>query len=209
MDIWEPDKLILFLAFVIPGFVSIKCYQLAFPGTQRATQDQLIDAVAYSSINYAILLPLILGVQHERWMTSPAAYIPFYLFVLLIAPVLWVALWKLIRTRDFFQRTAPHPIGLPWDFVFRQRKHYWMKVVLKDGTVIAGRYGANSFVSSAPSPAQLYLEEAWLLNDKGGFIRKKNDTEGVLIVSQDLSHIELRHYSLPGELHVQPQTAAP
>ena len=56
MDIWEVDKLVLFIAFVIPGFISIKTYQLAFPGIDRATSDQLIDAVAYSSINYAILI---------------------------------------------------------------------------------------------------------------------------------------------------------
>ena len=28
MDIWDVDKLVLFIAFVIPGFVSIKTYQL-------------------------------------------------------------------------------------------------------------------------------------------------------------------------------------
>ncbi|MGY0559808.1 DUF6338 family protein [Luteimonas sp. A277] len=55
MDIWEVEKLSLFLAFVIPGFISIKCYQVAFPGTARGSAEQLLDAIAYSCINYAVL----------------------------------------------------------------------------------------------------------------------------------------------------------
>ena len=46
MDIWKIDKLVLFFALVIPEFISIKAYQLAFPGTERVTPDQLIDAIA-------------------------------------------------------------------------------------------------------------------------------------------------------------------
>src|SRR5690606_40625695 len=61
MDIWQTDKLVLFLAFVIPGFISIKCYQLAFPGTARPSSEQLVDAIAYSCINYAVLaVPIVL-----------------------------------------------------------------------------------------------------------------------------------------------------
>ena len=41
-----------------------------------------------------------------------------------------------------------------------------MKVILKDGTLIAGKYAGNSFASSAPADEQLYLEETWILNDK-------------------------------------------
>jgi len=40
MEIWEIDKLVLFIAFVIPGFISIKCYQLLFPGTEKSASDQ-------------------------------------------------------------------------------------------------------------------------------------------------------------------------
>lgn len=35
MDIWEVDKLILFIAFVIPGFIALKMYELIFPGEEK------------------------------------------------------------------------------------------------------------------------------------------------------------------------------
>jgi hypothetical protein len=88
MDIWEIDKLALFLAFVIPGFISIKAYQLAFPGTERATSDQLIDAIAYSSINYALLIFPIISIESGKLQESCRfLYYLFYVFVFFIAPM--------------------------------------------------------------------------------------------------------------------------
>ena len=68
-----------------------------------------------------------------------------------------------------------------------------MKIVLKDGTTIAGRYGQNSFASSAPAEEQVYLEESWMLNEKGGFMRKKNNTAGVMVISKEIAYIEFRN----------------
>tara|TARA_R110001599_G_C12043752_1_gene641422 strand:+ start:73 stop:657 length:585 start_codon:yes stop_codon:yes gene_type:complete len=194
MDIWEIDKLALFLAFVIPGFISIKAYQLAFPGTERATSDQLIDAIAYSSINYALLIFPIIAIESGTLREScKFLYYLFYVFVLFIAPIIWVLIWKYLRTRDFFQRNAPHPTAKPWDYVFSKRKSYWVKVTLKDGTIIAGLYADKSFASSAPAQEQIYLEETWIVNEKGGFERAKNNTAGVIILSSEISYIELRN----------------
>ena len=46
MDIWEANKLVLFIAFVVPGFVSLKTYELVFPGVPKDSAQQLIDTVA-------------------------------------------------------------------------------------------------------------------------------------------------------------------
>ena len=194
MDIWDVDKLVLFIAFVIPGFVSIKTYQLMFPGMHVGTSDQLVDAVAYSSINYAILFLPIVGIESSGLRSYyPALYYLFYVLVLFIAPIIWVAIWKYLRTREFFQRNAPHPTVKAWDYVFAQRKRYWAKITLENGTIIAGRYAENSFASSAPADEQIYLEETWLVNENGAFVRKKNDSAGVLVLSSEISHIELRN----------------
>lgn len=54
MDIWSSDKLVLFVGFVIPGFVSLKTYQLLFQSPSSNPSDQLIDAVAYSCLNQGL-----------------------------------------------------------------------------------------------------------------------------------------------------------
>lgn len=193
MDLWEIDKLVIFIAFVIPGFISIKWYQLIVPGAQRATSEMIVDAIAYSSINYAILIIPIMKVEgSELKSIHPTLYSIFYISVLLIAPAIWASIWKKLREMDFFQKNAPHPTAKAWDYVFSLRKPYWVKVTLKDGTVIAGLYSSNSFASSSPSAEQIYLEETWVINERGGFERKKNKTAGVIVLNSEISHIEFR-----------------
>ncbi len=193
-DIWEIDKLILFIAFVIPGFISIKCYELVFPGNEIKSSDRLIDAICYSSINYGLLAFPIMYFENSGIKSHcPLLNYAFYIFVLFIGPIIWVLIWKHIRTRDFFQKNAPHPTQKPWDYVFSQRKPYWIKVTLKNGDIIAGWYGNNSFASSSPAQEQIYLEQTWKLNNNGGFERPTNNTAGVIILSSEISHIELRN----------------
>jgi len=118
-DILSADKLVLFVAFVIPGFISLKCYQLLFPGKEQPTADQLVDAVAYSAINYALLsLPIVWVEDSSLSETHAWAYYAFYAFVIFFAPIVWVLLWKFVRTRRFFQQHVPHPTGKAWDYVF-------------------------------------------------------------------------------------------
>lgn len=191
MDIWETNKLILFIAFVVPGFVSLKTYELLFAGAPKEASKQLVDAVAYSSINYALLLGPIYAIEtHNVRATSPFWYSVFYIFVLLIAPVSWACLLKLLRTTQFFQSSLPHPTLRPWEYFFGQRKPYWVIVSLKDGEKVAGLYSDKSFASSAPAPEQLYLEETWVLNKDGGFERPRVDSAGVMILSADIVKIE-------------------
>lgn len=194
MDIWEVDKLFLFILFVVPGFISIKFYQLFYPGSAVPISEQLVDAVSYSCINYAFLFWLVRIVEASQLdVVHPWLYYLFYVFVFVLAPALWVLVWKWIRTRNLFQRNAPHPIAKPWDFVFQQGKLYWIIIYMKDGRRIAGKYGVGSFASSAPAEEQLYLSESWVM--EGDVLdRAVDQTAGVLILSSEISHIEFFHY---------------
>lgn len=196
MNIWEADKLFLFVAFVIPGFISIKAYEILLPSQIRDSSKQVIDAIAYSCVNYAILYWPIISISsgsfHE---THLFLFYFFFVFVLLLAPIIWVIIWKKLRESKYFQRNAPHPTQKPWDFVFAQNKCYWVKVTMKDGTMLGGKFADKSFASSAPAEEQIYLEETWVLDEDGAFERAKNRSEGVIILSSEISHVELRSYS--------------
>lgn len=192
MDIWEGNKLALFIAFVVPGFISLKTYELLFPSARKPSAQQLIDAIAYSSINYALLLWPIYEVEAHGVRTSyPGAYVVFCVFVLLIAPVLWAWIYGKIRATQFSQATLPHPGGKPWDYVFGQRRGFWIIVSLKDGSRLGGLYDSRSFASSAPAPEQLYLQETWEINADGGFERCRTDSAGIIILASDIMTIEL------------------
>lgn len=191
MDIWDVNKLILFIAFAVPGFISIKVYELLSPRMAKDSSQQLIDAVAYSSINYALLIWPIYAIEASGLRnSSPNCYAFFWAFVLLIAPVLWAYLMKRLRMTKFVLGALPHPTASPWDYVFEQRKRFWVVVTLKDGQRIGGRYDSKSFASSAPSAQQIFLEECWKLNDDGGFDNVRVDSAGILIMATDIVTLE-------------------
>lgn len=211
MDLWDSDKLWLFVLFVVPGFISLKFHELVSPGARRPAADQLIDAVAYSCLNYGLLLWPIWSIESAGWRTTyPQAYLAFYAFVLLLAPSCWTALLIWLRRTQFVQRSLPHPTLKPWDYVFSQRRRQWVIVTLKDGSKIAGRYADRSFASSLPAREQLYLEETWVLDEKDSFKHARAQTAGILILAEDMVTVELfdahpaptpgvRHDQFPGQ----------
>jgi len=193
MNIWELDKLFLFIMFVVPGFIALKAYELFFPNVSKDSSKQIIDAVTYSCINYALMFFFIQAVESGGYRASnPTLYSIFYFFLLFISPICLVLIWKKVRSSSWAQDNAPHPTEKPWDFVFSQRNSYWVKVTMKNGDLIGGWYSINSFASSAPAPEQIYLEQTWVLDGNGDFERVKNNTAGVIILSSEISHIELR-----------------
>ena len=122
----------------------------------------------------------------------PNLYVLFYIFVLLIFPVILAFSWKELRESKKFKKNIPHPTQKPWDYFFSQGRCYWVKVILNNGTTIAGYYGLKSFASSSPAEEQLYLEQTWKLGSDGAFERAINNTAGVIILTSEISHIEFR-----------------
>lgn len=191
-DILSIDKLALFILFVMPGFIALKTYSLLIPSYHKPSSEQLLDAVAYSCINYAILLWPIYSVESGGLRNShPTGYAVFYMFVVLIAPVSMACLWVLLRKNDFFQDVFHHPKTRPWDYVFGQRRPFWVVVTLKSGRVVGGKYDSNSFASGLPSEENIYLEEAWEINSGGAFERPFNETAGIIVLSSEIETVEL------------------
>lgn len=196
MDIWDENKLILFLAFVIPGFVSLKAYEMLFLSVPKEKASLIIDAVAYSCLNYAILFPAIYYL--DQVIRIKDLHLVFFAIlwsiILFVAPIIWVILLKVIRQSKCLQKWLPHPTECAWDYVFGKRIPRWVIVVMRDGKKIAGKYGYNSFASSGSCKGQIYIEETWVLNPDGGFERPRDTTGGTLILSPEIESIEFFSY---------------
>jgi hypothetical protein len=191
MDIFETEKLALFIGFVIPGFITLKTFELiTSSGKIYDSGHKIIDAISYSCFNYAIWCLPIFYIEKSSAPTIPFLYIPFYVLVLLISPISLAFLWKSIRCSSYIAKDLPHPTPLAWDYVFYQGEIYWVIVNLIGGKKIAGFYGENSFVSSYPESPQIYLEQEWILNAEDGFERQANSTRGVIITT-NIESVEL------------------
>jgi hypothetical protein len=191
MEFLVVNKMYLFILFIIPGFISIKAYQLLYPSSAKDAKDLVIDAIAYSCINYAILGFPIYYIQN--YLIKSFSVFDIYIYViliLLVMPIALVLIWQKIRKCEWAQRSAPHPTALPWDYVFGKRESYWVTITLKNESKIGGLYGENSFTSHSPYPQEIYLEEHWLLDKDGNFVRKVTNTVGILVLKDEISHLE-------------------
>lgn len=192
MDFTDINQVVLFLIFFIPGFISLKVYDLFIPSERRDFSKSFFDAVAYSAINYAfwswlIILMDIYDVytQHHFWYAVAIVIIIFASPVLL--PILYLEIVKLkpISTRIL------HPHSSSWDYVFSKRKEAWVIVHLKDGERIGGIFSTESFASSYPAKEQIYLEDIWKLDDNGAFEKSLNNS--LLILNDEIMGIEFVH----------------
>lgn len=191
MDIWSLDKITLVIAFAIPGFIALKTYGLLSASGNKDASQQILDAVAYSCINYAILAFPILSIEHGNLkQSSPYCYFALWAVFLLVAPVAMAGFYWQLRKTAFAQKTFPHPVGKPWDFIFSQKKPLWVIVTLKSGRKVGGWYGVKSFSSSYPYPPEIFLEDAWHINADEGFERPRTRTAGILITESEISTIE-------------------
>ena len=191
MDIWSSSKLFVFILFVIPGFVSLKTYSTILPASQQKSSDRLIDAIAYSCINYGFTSPLIFFIYYlKMWSDHLFLFWILCFVILFIFPVVIVFAFLKIRSSNFGQQFAPHPTVHAWDFVFGKRESMWVVATLVDSSKVAGLYGINSFSSSGSSNGSIYLEESWVINDCGGFERIKESSSGVLIVGDMIKYLE-------------------
>lgn len=191
MDIWDVNKLLIFIAFVIPGFLSMKIYSVLHPSVQLDTSKTIVEVVSYSCVNYAIWFVPIYHVEKSSFQISHGIlYFVFYLIVLFVSPIILTVFFVWMRSWKWLCRLLPHPTGRAWDYFFGLKEPAWVVVTLKDGKKIGGKYSSDSFSSSTPNPEQLYLEETWEINADGGFEKARTDTMGILILSKEIESIE-------------------
>lgn len=174
----------------MPGFISLKVYNLLCPGKLPDFSTQMFSSIMYSCLSYAIHLPIyLISATLQDFSVITWKHVLFITSLILIFPALIPIAWLFIRKIEWVNNFLPHPTNSPWDYVFSQRNFYWLIVTLKDGTILGGKYGAGSFSSSYPEHPQIFISEQWLV-DQEGFIRKVNDSSGIMILSKDIKTIE-------------------
>jgi hypothetical protein len=189
MNIWDADKIVLFIAFFVPGFIALKTYDLFVPGEVRDSSQSLIEAVAYSCINYALLSWLLLIDGHLNLaMEAPIWHGIIMFFILLVSPVALASGYWRLRNTGFIKRYLRHPTPKPWDYIFGKQESFWIIIELTDGTIVGGVYDTSSFASSFPTKEQLYLQQEWELSEHK-FIKPKERSSGILVSEKNIKVI--------------------
>jgi len=191
MDIWEIDKAFLFIVLILPGFISVKVYDLIVAGDKRDFSKSIIESIAYSVLNFAALSWLIILISSATFSTDHKFfYWVSIVLIFIVFPAIWPFLFVWISNFRIFKKHLLNPISQPWDKVFSKKKSYWIIIHLKNEKTIRGKYSLKSSASAYPKERQIYLEEVWMPGKNGGFGKKVNRSQGVIIFESEISHIE-------------------
>jgi Family of unknown function (DUF6338) len=192
MDGFSASKLVIIIALLVPGFISMKAYGAFHPVEPITLKDNVLEAIAFGLVNFALLFwPIILIAKPEFAALHPLITYAFVILIFLVAPIAWamllLLLFRLLERKNIILRR--HKTA--WDDFFTRRQPCWIIVHLNDGRRIGGRYAEKSYASLYPNSGHLYLEELWKLDEVGRFAQKVPATQGLVLRPSDYEFIEL------------------
>ena len=192
MEALTTSNLILFAAFVVPGFISMCIYGLLQPDDRFSLAESVLEAITFGIVNFAVMFWAISLLRNEEFASSSTvgAYI-LVVLVFFVAPVIWAlllyAILRILARRGWILRR--HKTS--WDDYFVRKERCWIIVHLKDGRRIGGWYGKNSYASLYPNSGHLYLEELRSLDESGVFQDKVPRSKGIVLRPEDYQFIEI------------------
>lgn len=187
------------LSFIIPGYVMLRTVSMTISTDYGDHVRLLIRCVLLSAINYVVAGPLLLAASSRGYLDAPAGILVFGTLSVLVLPTLLAVLYVYIMLRLqvprwIFERILHlpynYPISSAWDAVFRSREFDFVRVTLKSGTRLAGFFGQKSLAPDFPRDRDLFIEQAWRMDEYGNPVGEIEDNRGVYVAPGEISVIE-------------------
>lgn len=197
------EALIIIALVIAPGFVlaTFASRVTAF-GNQTSDLRFLLPTITAGTIVHVLLSPWtvrLVDFYDDRTLRAHNIEVVLWgVVTLLIVPAsLGIFTGWLSNTRPMDRMLDGIGLGyvdrMPnsWEYVMRLQRAGFVRIHLKDGEIIGGRYSGNSFAGSAEgSSPDLYLEDVWRLNDQGDFERSLLDNWGVWVAADTMQYVE-------------------
>lgn len=198
--------ILVLVVFVLPGFVALRYAEQTYRTRADDTQlDRLLSALYFSALSYVVVAAgalLLFHIKtrdvHELWR----GHKPFGVYVALAATAIAVPLaiaeiarrWSGARIRVWVLRemriSPAHKTPSGWEHFFLRGRWAYVRATLKDGRVVAGFYGPDSFAGYTAETPDLYLEERLQLDHDDWFDGKAAGTLGVYVRADDIVSVE-------------------
>jgi hypothetical protein len=186
------SQLLLLLTFIVfPGLVSMHVYRLIFPTKAIEWQNAILEASFWGTVNFLVASPLI-GII--SWYGAPLGmlFVPL-IFTSILLPIVWVHWLSRIR---YIRKLCINPIPTAWDYYFAKTETPCFVIVhLKNGNLIGGYYGWDSYMSSYPEKMSIYFEKLIHLNANGEFEGWIENSNGVILDSDVFDYLEFLNLS--------------
>lgn len=210
--------LIILVAFVLPGFVTVLLQERTFKSADDPTPlDRLLRIIVYSVLSYLLvaILAIIFGFDRARILrdyhhyTSEPAQLVWRWVLLVVVPSFVIALatfgWSRFKYREqvmeFVRLNPRHTEPTAWDFYFRKARRCYVRVTLTSGGRVFGLYDRASFASYSKDGRDVFLERVFAPDpdDKSWFGPEIKGHGGVWINPANVVQIEIYNEQPNGE----------
>ncbi len=195
-ELLRPETLIYFLFFVVPGFLTVRIYELLVPTGVRPFGESLVDLISYSLLIVLIWSVPYLGLVSNRQIFNPSwlYYIVLFVLILLVVVVspMGVAYgYYKLRTSDLLLQKVRHPSPTAWDYFFEQDQPSYVRFHMQSGETFGAYFGVDSFATSFPNMQQIYVQELYELEEDGTISDDPvQGSKGAIINMEDCEFIE-------------------
>lgn len=191
------SQIVVVVLFFVPGSVYLWTYErlvgrLTLTGTERLLRAVTMSAVVYAFFSAWLARLVALGIEENLNVQEgiAAAFV-----LVLAAPFALGVVVAQVRRRELSIRwlgwlTSIHPAPSAWDFAFEGTSRAFLRIKLRDGTMIGGAYGKRSFASSYPEPPSVFIEQAWRLGERGEFMEPMEGNLGIYVGLDDVQSVE-------------------
>jgi uncharacterized protein DUF6338 len=202
--ILSPSTLGLFAACVVPGYVGMLAYRLKQPGETTSLKEGFFEALFFGIVNLVLTWPLILyvlaSIKFSTFQDYPIVWVGGILEAILIPAVLALLLDSILNWLERRELILGRPKS-GWDAFFLTKQPAKMLIHLKDGSLLGGQVGSNSYAGLYPDSGNIYMEKTWKVSEEGQFEEAIPDSLGAILRADDYDFVEL---FLPDPSNPQP-----
>lgn len=198
-DLTRPaGQILTIVLLLVPGLnASWLIEKLVGPTPVRGTE-RLFRAVSLSILVYGLgsfwLISVVERLERAVIVT-PRELVVGGILLLFVVPGVLAAGWARIHSWAWPRTilrflTSGDPSPTSWDYVFKQRRSYLVRIRLRSGAFIGGLFGPSSSASFDREAQDLYLETEWRLAGDGTFLGPSPGSRGLLVQRKDVEAIE-------------------
>lgn len=199
LDFTQPaTQIAAAILFLVPGLnATWTIERLSGPsrlkGTERLLRALSLSVLIYLLASFWLLRVATRAIDDHLWVWEP---IIGGFVILFVAPVGLAVIVEFLRrsgiVRGVLRRvTTIDPTPRAWDFAFQEGGPFFVRLKLRDGEMVAGFFGEGSFASAYPEQGDLFLEEAWRVDENGAFIERAPGTAGMMVPQDSIELVEL------------------
>jgi hypothetical protein len=195
------EQVLAFAALVVPGFISLRVYEMKRGGDSRKANESLVDVIVYSCATDVVAFgALALVSRFVPAQTQTAAKLIVAVAGFIVVPVVLALVWFDFRERMVHCGIVPDSASNPWDALFqraaKERVELAVLLTMRDGRKIGARLRDPAQIASRSGADDVLLDEVWTIDqDRATFVEAVPGSFGMLVHKADCETIEFLRWS--------------